>query len=88
MKIKEVLTRKPLYKQKEEVIKKMESEELEKKKEQLKRLRSLSKPLDMNEIEQHKQRYLEKKVQKDRELTDRREKILLEIEDKNKFDQQ
>ena len=33
-----------------------------KKKEQLKRLRSLSKPLDMNEIEQHKQRYLEKKV--------------------------
>ena len=88
MKIKEVLTRKPLYKQKEEVIKKMESEELEKKKEQLKRLRSLSKPLDMNEIEQHKQRYLEKKVQKDRELTDRREKILLEIEDKNKFDHQ
>ena len=54
-KIKEVLNRKPLYKLKEEKIKEMESNELEKKKEHLKRLRSLMcKPIDLTELEQHK----------------------------------
>ena len=53
-KIKEVLNRKPLYKVKEEQMKEIENTELDKKKEQLKRLRSLSKPIDLSELEQHK----------------------------------
>ena len=87
-KIKEVLNRKPLYKLKEEKMQEIENNELEKKKEQLKRLRSLSKPIDLTELAQHRQKYFEAKSQKDRELTDRREKILLEIDDKNKVDVQ
>lgn len=53
-KIKEVLTSKPLYKVKAEIIRDMENSELEKKKERLKSLRSLSKPLDLDELAQHK----------------------------------
>ncbi len=49
-KIREVLTSKPLYKVKAEIIKEMENSELEKKKEKLKSLRSLSKPLDLDEL--------------------------------------
>lgn len=52
----------------------------------MKRLRSLSKPIDLNELEQHRQRYLEHKDKKDRELTEQREKFLMEIENKNKLD--
>jgi len=48
----------------------MEQSELEKKKETLKRLRSLSKPIDLNELEQHKNKYFELKEQKDKILTD------------------
>lgn len=67
----------------------IENNELEKKKEHLKRIRSLiSKPIDMTEMAQHRQKHFEAKSQKDRELTDRREKILLEIDDKNKVDLQ
>lgn len=50
----EVLKKKPLYKVKEEIIREIEVSELEKKKEALKRLRSLSKPIDNNELEMHK----------------------------------
>ena len=64
----------------------MEISELERKKENLRRLRSLQKPVDLSELAQHKQQYLENKEKKDRELTDKREKILLEIEEKNKTD--
>lgn len=85
-KVDEVLNRKPLYKVKEEVIKEMEQSELEKKKEHLNRIRSLHKPIELAELAQHKQNYLELKEKKDRELTDKREKVLLEIEDKNKQD--
>lgn len=60
-KVEEVLQKKPLYKVKEEIIKNMEQSELEKKKETLKRLRSLSKPIDLNELEQHKNKYFELK---------------------------
>ena len=55
-KIKEVLTSKPLFKVKAEIIRDMENSELEKKKEKLKSLRSLSKPLDLDELAQHKQK--------------------------------
>lgn len=61
-KIKEVLNRKPLYKVKEEKFNaEVESSQLEKKKQELKRLRSLQKPIDLTELEQHKQKYLELK---------------------------
>ena len=51
-KIKEVLNSKPLYKVKEEKDQVIKNEELEKKKEHLKRLRSLmNKPIDLNELE-------------------------------------
>lgn len=79
-----MLSKKPLYKEKEEIIKKMEMSELEKKKEILKRLRSMSRPIDLTELETHKLKYFDLKERKDKELTDKREKILLEIEDKNK----
>ena len=46
-KVDEVLNRKPLFKVKEEIIKEMEQSELEKKKENLKRLRSMQKPIDL-----------------------------------------
>lgn len=65
----------------------MEQSELEKKKETLKRLRSLSKPIDLSDLETHKQRYYEHKEKKDKELTEQREKFLMEIENKNKMDQ-
>lgn len=87
-KVDEVLSRKPLYKQKEEVIRNLELSELERKKENLKHLRSLSKPIDNSELEMHKQKYLELKEAKDREKTDKRERILLEIEEKNRSDQE
>jgi hypothetical protein len=87
-KVEEVLNRKPLYKQKEEIIKNMEQSELEKKKETLKRLRSLSKPIDLTEIAEHKNKYYEAKMKKDKELNERREKILLEIQDKNRMDEE
>ncbi len=49
-KIKEVLSSKPLFKVKAEISRDMENSELEKKKEKLKSLRSLSKPLDLDEL--------------------------------------
>jgi len=82
------LNKKPLFKHKEDIIKEMEQSELERKKENLKRLRSMSKPLDITELETHKQKYLEAKEQKDREKTDKRERILHEIDEKNKMDQE
>jgi hypothetical protein len=57
----------------------MEESELEKKKETLKRLRSLSKPIDMTHLDNHKQKYFEAKEKKEKELYDKREKFLLEI---------
>lgn len=82
------MNKKPLFKHKEDIIKEMEQSELERKKENLKRLRSMSKPLDITELETHKQKYLEAKEQKDREKTDKRERILHEIDEKNKMDQE
>lgn len=54
----------------------------------MKRLRSLSKPIDMANIDEHKQNYFQAKGRKDKELNDRREKLLLEIQDKNRMDEE
>lgn len=46
----------------------------------------MSKPIDNSELEMHKQKYIELKEHMDREKTDKREKVLHEIDEKNKVD--
>jgi len=73
-----------LYKLKEEEDASRYKSELEKKKDELKSIRSFNKPIDSDELNQHRLRYMEAKKLKELELQKQRQIWLKEIEDKVK----
>lgn len=88
-KIEKLNSVKPLYEVKADIIRAMDQSELDKKKESLRRMRSLSKKsgdTGKEDLENHRLKYFELKAQKDRALTDVREKHLFEIDEQNKVD--